>query len=322
MTDGNVSVVAVDWGTSQLRIWPLDAEGAVTATRKSSQGMRSVKREQFEVVLEAHLGDLGIDPDVPVIMCGMVGSRQGWQEASYVPVPCRVAEPVSGTVQVEGITRDVRILPGLANRDPELADVMRSEETQLLGLFDILGDDLGGLVCMPGTHAKWVRFEKGVVLDFLTSLSGELFAALGAGSVLQHALAAATDKIDPESAHFTTAVRMSLREPATFLSRLFSVRPKNLLHEMSNNAAAAHVSGTIIGQDIAGALARFSPVHSVTLVESGHLGELYGSALGVAGLQSRTFDGDELAIRGLTLAARANWPVRFKRNDTNTGVGV
>lgn len=314
MSDQQIAVVAVDWGTSNLRLWPLDRTGNPIDCIKSNEGMRNLAQADFAVTLDRHLEKAGAPADVPVIMCGMVGARQGWQEAPYVSVPCDIAEPASGAVSVKNMARDIRILPGMANRNVGQADVMRSEETQLLGLVEHLGDTLSGLVCMPGTHAKWVHVENHRVLDFFTSLSGEMFAALGAASVLKHALEGASGQVDENGAVFTDGVMQSLDNPATILNRLFSVRPKSLLHDLSNEDAAAFISGTIIGQDIAGAKARFGNYSSVTLVESGHLGSLYASALQIAGFKTQAVDGDELAVAGLVHAARLIWPDRFNRN--------
>ncbi len=314
MVQAQPTIVVVDWGTSQLRVWPLDHEGNVLANQKSGEGMRTIGRDEFEGVLESHLAKLGIDQSVPVILCGMVGSRQGWQEAPYIDIPCKIEDVARHAVRVSTATRDVRILPGLAKRSDHAPDVMRSEETQLLGLMSLAGDEVGGHVCMPGSHAKWVRFERGVVVEFATGLTGELFAALGASSVLKHALASAKGKVDGGSDIFLKAVRDSLNDPATFLTRLFSVRPQSLLNAMSDEDVAAHVSGTIVGQDIAGAKAQFSPMHSVVLVGSGHLDTLYQSALEAAGLSCRIYDGDALAVAGLSSAAQAIWPDRLSPN--------
>ncbi len=311
MNTAITSVVAVDWGTSRLRIWPLDGNGAAKSCHRSDRGMRTVSRDEFEQVLAAQLQQLDVPADTPVIMCGMVGSRQGWQEAPYNSVPCRIDAIAANAVQINDVDRDIRIVPGIANFDAAHPDVMRSEETQLLGLYDMSGSALTGMICMPGSHAKWVRFDKGEVLDFATSMSGELFAALGASSVLQHSLKNAGKQVDPESRVFLDAVSRSLAEPATILTRLFAARPQSLINQVSDDEAAAHISGTIIGQDIAGAIARFAPVHAVSLVGSGHLGALYTKALEIAGLRSTMVDGDELAIQGLSHAARLIWPDRF-----------
>lgn len=316
------SVAAVDWGTSHLRVWTLDGTGKENACHRSDRGMRTVARDEFASVLKAEMQTLHVDADTPVIMCGMVGSRQGWQEAPYNKMPCRIDAIAANAVRISGVVRDIRILPGIASFNATKPDVMRSEETQLLGLYDMLGEELSGLVCMPGSHAKWVRIENGLVMDFATSMSGELFAALSASSVLQHSLKNAAKKVDPMSDVYASAVRNSLAEPATILTRLFAARPQSLLNQLSDDDAAAHISGTIIGQDIAGAIARFAPVHATTLVGSGHLGALYTQALQIAGLQSKMVDGDELAILGLSHAAKLIWPDRFDPAASNDRASI
>lgn len=322
MNAKTTSVIAVDWGTSHLRLWALDGDGKAKACHRSKRGMRTVESHEFVSVLKTEMQVLDVDTDTPVIMCGMVGSRQGWQEAPYIKMPCRIDAIAASAVRIASVERDIRILPGIAHFNATKPDVMRSEETQLLGLYDMLGQDLSGLICMPGSHAKWVRIENGLVMDFATSMSGELFAALGASSVLQHSLKNATKKVDPQSDIYSNAVRKSLSDPATVLTRLFAARPHSLLNQMSDDDAAAHISGTIIGQDIAGAIARFAPVHSTTLVGSGHLGNLYSQALQIAGLQSKMVDGDELAILGLSHAAKLIWPDRFDPIASNNRASV
>ena len=124
---------AVDWGTSSFRIWLVSNENVVLAERRSHEGMIHAANTGFEQVLDAHLAALGAASDLPVVICGMAGSRQGWQEARYLTVPAALSDIVDRAVQVDGPQRDIRILPGLAQRNEARPDVMRGEETQLLG---------------------------------------------------------------------------------------------------------------------------------------------------------------------------------------------
>ena len=122
-------------------------------------------------MLRTQLAEFGIDPDdeanrgFPVIMCGMVGARQGWREAPYVDVPVDVADIAHRAVEVTCGALDVRIMPGLSRRDPRHPDVIRGEETQLLGM-SAGGGPTSALVVIPGTHSKWVRLSAGRVADF------------------------------------------------------------------------------------------------------------------------------------------------------------
>ena len=107
----------------------------------------------FAAVLQSHLEAVGAAPGLPVVVCGMAGARQGWVEAGYVDTPARLASILEHTVAVPGQERDIRILPGIAQRDPKAPDVMRGEETQLLGALGVDAAD-DAIVCMPGTHSK------------------------------------------------------------------------------------------------------------------------------------------------------------------------
>lgn len=307
---GAIAAVLVDWGTSRLRLWALDRDGGVIRAARSAEGMGATAPRAFEGILEHHLIELGAGADVPVMMCGMVGSRQGWQEAPYVSVPARLETIVARAVRVRGTRRDVRILPGIADRSPRTPDVMRGEETQLLGLGRLAGASAEGLVCMPGTHAKWVRLTDGAatVAAFATALTGDLFAALSTGSVLRHSLGA---DAEADTAAFEAAVRASIDEPSTALMRLFAVRARGLLAGADARHALGTLSGTLIGLDIAGALTRFGPAGRLALVGGGTLGALYLRALRLAGFDATAMDGEELACEGLQVAARHVWPDRL-----------
>src|SRR5437879_4902981 len=146
---GQAAYVAVDWGTSSFRLWLVDQTGNVIGERRSPEGMMAASKLGFAAVLQSHLEAVGAAPGLPVVVCGMAGARQGWVEAGYVDTPARLASILKHAVPVPGQDRDIRILPGIAQRDPKAPDVMRGGETQLLGalVVDAAGE---GVVCMPG----------------------------------------------------------------------------------------------------------------------------------------------------------------------------
>jgi 2-dehydro-3-deoxygalactonokinase len=162
---------AIDWGTSSFRMWLLSETGAVLAERRSDEGMTRAASIGFDIVLERHLAEFGAAENLPVIICGMAGARQGWREAGYLDAPANIADIIRDALVIDGYPRDVRILPGIAQREANAPDVMRGEETQLLGL---VADGIGsGLVCMPGTHSKWVMLGGGKVEGFSTYMTGD-----------------------------------------------------------------------------------------------------------------------------------------------------
>ncbi|WP_377292926.1 2-dehydro-3-deoxygalactonokinase [Rhizobium sp. SG2393] len=301
----NPSYAAVDWGTTSFRLWLIGADGAVLAERRASDGMTSAAAAGgFEAVLERHLAEAGASADTPVIACGMVGARQGWVEAGYIDTPAALADIAGQAVRVPGLHRDVRILPGLCQRDGDHPDVMRGEETQLLGATRF-APDASGLVCMPGTHSKWVRLAGGRVEGFSTFMTGELFDVISRHSILSHTLADAGG-FDGSHADFRAAVASAIDNPALATNLVFSIRAGQLLQGKDATASRARLSGTMIGLELAGALS-FGAVSEAILVVSGGLGGLYEAAFTVAGLSARTVDADATVREGLAHAARQIW---------------
>ena len=96
---------------------------------------------------------------LPAVLCGMVGSAIGWLEAPYLPCPAELYELAENP---GGVRDGVFIVPGMRCSNPLGApDVMRGEETQLLGARRLRRslNDGKQLVCMPGTHTKWVSLH-------------------------------------------------------------------------------------------------------------------------------------------------------------------
>jgi hypothetical protein len=150
-------LVAVDWGTSSFRLWLMSADGTVLAEHRSHEGMNEVADRGFETILEGHLRGLSAPKGLPVVICGMAGSRQGWVEAGYLDTPADVAAIGENATRIPGTSREIIIIPGLSVRSLNEPDVMRGEETQLLGAC--LEMPAGGRYCMPGTHSKWVTMK-------------------------------------------------------------------------------------------------------------------------------------------------------------------
>ncbi|WP_456856846.1 2-dehydro-3-deoxygalactonokinase [Bradyrhizobium sp. USDA 4501] len=299
-----LSYVAVDWGTSSFRLWLTGAGGKVLGERRSDEGMTAAARTGFAAVLQSHLDALGVPADLPVVICGMAGARQGWVEAGYIDTPAHLSDILKGAVVVSGQTREIRILPGIAQRDAAAPDVMRGEETQLLGA---LGLNAPGeaLVCMPGTHSKWVRVRGGTVERFATFMTGELFSAVARDTILSHAVAGAEEAVDGDA--FRAAVAAAFAAPALAANLLFRVRSRQLLFGGNAQAARETISGTVIGVELAAGLAEREQGAPVTLLASGRLQRLYQMALECLSIPLNVMDAEEAVRRGLAGAAAAIW---------------
>lgn len=297
---------AVDWGTSSLRVWLLDRSGKAIAGRRSGEGMSTLTSDRYESVLESHLAALGAAPSLPVVICGMAGSRQGWVEAPYLDVPAGLGDIAAAAVQVPETGRDIRIVPGMAQRDPHSPDVMRGEETQLLGAFG--GEKGDRLACMPGTHSKWVRVEGGSVTAFTTYMTGELFAAIRSHTILAHAFA---DEAHDEPA-FRSAVGEALENPQSLTSKLFSIRASQLLGFSRAEVSHSAISGLLIGLEVAAAR-KVGIGGKVDLIAGGAIAERYATALGMSGVSFDRRDADECVIAGLAAVAMTAFAASAKR---------
>lgn len=296
--------VAVDWGTSSFRLWLVDRSGRVLAERRSDEGMLAAAKAGFPGVLQAHLAAVSAPDHLPVLVCGMAGAKTGWVEAGYVDTPAPLAAILKQAARVPGAARDIRILPGIAQRDKVAPDVMRGEETQLLGA---LGLEAAGetLVCMPGTHSKWVRVKDGTVAHFSTFMTGELFSVVSRETILSLAVAGADEAED--TASFKTAVKAAFAAPAFAANLLFTARSRQLLFGGTPAAARETLSGTLIGTELAAGLSGSVPKAGITLIASGRLATLYRQAFDALSVNVTPIDADEAVRRGLSMAAAAIW---------------
>lgn len=278
--------VAVDWGTSNLRLWIMGAEGEVLAERSSPKGMGQLTAAEYEPVLLDLLGD-DLTDRTEVLICGMAGAKTGWCEAPYAMAPCQPAAEFV-TVPTQDARLSVRILSGVCQTAP--ADVMRGEETQIAGF--LLGTpDFDGVLCLPGTHTKWVRLARGQILSFRTVMTGELFDLLSTKSILRNSVSDGWD-----AAAFDQAVAQ-----ASSLADLFSIRAASLLSETSADALTARLSGMIIGQEI-DALAQMWSDQPVVIIGADKLASLYLRGLSQKGADAQVRDGAELVRAGLLAA--------------------
>ncbi len=289
--------IAADWGTSHLRVWGLKGE-QVLHHAVSDQGMSSLTRDGFEPALLALVAAWLPETQVtPVIVCGMAGSRQGWVEAPYRAVPCT---PLGGPL-AQAPCRDLRlsahVVPGLKQAKP--ADVIRGEETQVAG-FLARNPGWDGVLCLPGTHSKWLHLSAGEVVSFQTFLTGELFALLSEASVLRHSVAGWADD------GFAEGVAQGMERPERLLARLFSIRAEGLLQDRDPAEARARLSGLLIGAELAAAKPYWLG-QRVAIIGAERLTQHYAQALGTLSLPVTTHDATAMTLAGLA-AARALLP--------------
>ena len=286
--------IAVDWGTSRLRAWAMQGVDTVLSYASSDDGMGTLTQPKFEPALlrliEPWLGAGHIN----VVACGMVGSRQGWTEAAYVPVPCKPGLARLHPVLTLDPRISLSILPGVSQASPP--DVMRGEETQIAGFLHKF-PNFDGVLCLPGTHTKWVHLRAAEIVSFQTFMTGEMFALLATQSVLRHS-------VDPDHHTpdlFLEAVSDSLSRPERIAQRLFSLRANGLLNGPDPQAARARLSGSLIGLELAGARPYWLG-QQVVIAGTPALAALYETALAAQGVPVECYAAGDLTRAGLASA--------------------
>jgi len=294
-------MIGVDWGTSSFRAWRIGNDGVPRDRRSGPRGIMSVADGRFAETLREEIGPWLAAGEEHVLLSGMIGSRQGWVEAPYLPCPAGTDELAARLVDVPFDWARVKLVPGLLGTDATgVAEVMRGEETQIAGILGTTGG--AGLVCLPGTHSKWVRLVDGRIMSFATHMTGEVFAALRGHTILGRTMAR-DNTHDP--AAFAEGLARAAQEGG-LLHHLFGVRSRNLTGSLAEAAGASYLSGLLIGHEVRSALAGATD-RVVHLVGATELAGLYETALRAAGRDVRRH-GEDAAAAGLhQLGARADW---------------
>jgi 2-keto-3-deoxy-galactonokinase len=316
-------LIALDWGTTSLRAYKLAADGVVLEQRALSSGIMQLPKtpriingrecaDGFELAFDDACGDwLDAQPDLPVIACGMVGSAQGWREAAYCETPANVANlgnSLQTIVSLRG-TR-VHIVPGVIQRS-HLPNVMRGEETQVLGVLQNLPVEAGAdlLIGLPGSHSKWVDVVDGCITHFDTFMTGEVFAVLSEHSILGRTLKQGA-AFDAQAFDRGVQIAQSADGELGVLSTLFSARTLGLTGELSATAQADYLSGLMIGHELAalaGAQRRRRNnlnLPSIILIGNAQLCARYSRALDACGFANVTL-AEQATERGLWQLALA-----------------
>jgi len=299
-----VEWVAVDWGTTNLRAWGLDSNGSLVFSRASEKGMGHIERTDYPAVLGELLDgvEAASGAALDVLICGMAGARQGWLEAPYLEVPADLRGLLSGAVRPDMAGPvSVAILPGVCQKNSEAGNVMRGEETQLLGL-SAMEPDFSGVVCMPGTHSKWASLSRGRIDGFATAMTGEVYEVLSQHSVLRRSLDGNLDG-PARTDGFEAGSDAGLAHPEHLLSQLFQVRAGSLLSGRQPDWSAGYLSGLLIGSEI-GANRNWIDGRTVPLIGSPALCALYARTLEKIGIATRLVDASDAVLAGLK-AARA-----------------
>jgi 2-dehydro-3-deoxygalactonokinase len=298
----NPHLLAIDWGSTSLRGALLDAQGQVLDECRATAGLLSLPPGHWAATFEQHFGAwMARWPRLLCLMAGMVGSRQGWEEAPYAACPARLDDLAAQLHWLQ--PGRVAIVPGLRcqheGSTPAIPDVMRGEETQVFGALALLGlaEQADTTLVLPGTHSKWVQVRAGRVQHFRTHMTGECYALLRHQSLLSRGLPAQDGELD--EAGFDAGVARA-QQPGGLLHHLFGVRAQGLMGQQTEGYLASYLSGLVIGEELR---AQAPPARSrVVLIGSDALTLRYQRALASLCIDAQLV-GNDACWRGLLALA-------------------
>jgi 2-dehydro-3-deoxygalactonokinase len=297
MTSNATTLIGIDWGTSRRRAYRIDQQGNVLESRSDELGLSAAGDRNFDAALQSLISDWREDASLntPVLMCGMIGSRNGWAEVPYCECPFGIDELSNTIVPIMCQSGTIHIVGGGSVTDARHHhDVMRGEETQFFGL-DVAAGHHSAVA--PGTHSKWASLDGGRISKFRTYMTGELYALLKEHSILSWLMPNKEVAVSDEDT-FLDGVRDAIADN-DLLHGLFNVRTIGLFRTEQVGGLASYLSGLLIGYEIAGALKQHSE-KSITIIAAPHLARLYNLALVTLGVPDvRIADVDAVTARGL-----------------------
>jgi 2-dehydro-3-deoxygalactonokinase len=273
MKSEKTELIGLDWGTSSLRAYRLGRSGTTLDQRCFAQGVMNLpfvpnqpkeqREELFQTIFEEACGDWALtSPNAPIIACGMVGSSQGWWDVPYLQIPLPLSRLGAALTMVQDKRGHViRVVPGLIQSDGFI-NVMRGEETQVLGSLSSAFEEFPSsevksgmeiLVGMPGSHSKWVYVRQDCIIHFETFMTGELYDALCSHTILGRTMIHG-GQVDFQAFYRGIQAVNSATGEAGVMSSIFSVRALGLVGELAPTAQPDYLSGLLIGHEIAAVL--------------------------------------------------------------------
>ena len=294
--------IAVDWGSTSFRAYLLDEQLNCVDKVSNANGVFKLKKSFVETLQEACGAWISKGDVSEVLLAGMAGSRNGWVETAYSQCPVSAVEHKSGAVDLDTeFALQVQVLPGVQGQSPcGFPDVMRGEEVQLFGALEYL-DKESAIVCLPGTHSKWVKLQDGKITVFATLMTGELFALLREHSSIGTLVT--DEEFDKTSflqgAHDQMQAEKTAAGKVGLSHSLFSVRARAVSNSLHASSIFSYLSGLIIADEISTASSLFNLDQEVVVITDKKLSAAYSHALKAANIKAVFIDSETAFLQGI-----------------------
>jgi len=285
-------MIVIDWGTTNLRAYFCSEDGTILEGKSSPRGIKSLSRADYPGALGDLVHSFAANHTSPVFISGMAGSRNGWIEAPYCQVPVRLQDLKHALVSLPGEVHGC-LIPGVrVVKDDHSSDVIRGEEIQIFGALHHLGMT-SGLLCLPGTHSKWVRVANNVITDFSTFMTGDVFQGLG-----QTILGCSAQ--DPFAVvPFKSGLAVAGTVSGGLLHQLFTGRTRMLDGQLGGSEISSYISGLLLGHELKEALDYLADDEAVVIIGSDQLCERYHLALKENGISAVSLGADVATCKGV-----------------------
>lgn len=264
-------IYCCDWGTSSLRVRLVSIDPfEIVDTEKGNAGIghlfslwiNHLKNNPNADQVGFYLSKLApyVDrlnkrnPEIPkiekVIISGMASSNIGVLELQYAELPFSLNGTNAEYTVIQPIA-DFNYTTVLLSGVKDGTEVMRGEETQLVGLAKLLEVNANQelLMLLPGTHSKHLYISQGQLTKIETYITGELFGILSNNGLLKEAVETHDHQ---ERLHDWPAFQQGIEHTAdnNLLNSLFKVRTNLLFNQLTKLQNSDYLSGVLIGTEI------------------------------------------------------------------------
>ena len=299
--------ISCDWGTTAFRLRLIDTidykvmsechslEGIAhtyeawkatgTPTQERQDFFRNQLKQQIAILSKKSKQPLeGLD----ILISGMASSSIGMVEVPYATLPFNLdgsQANIQSIIADDNFLHKIMLISGVRSAD----DVMRGEETQLIGLIELLplSPHEPYIFILPGTHSKHLYIENNRLVNFHTYMTGEIFNILSNHSILK-------DSIDINSLNDFSNLEMAAFKKGVLdanftdiLKSLFKVRTNQLFQKFNKKENGFYLSGLLIGSELKHLLAEYN-YYQLVLCSGSNLYEFYKTAIEVLNLSERT----------------------------------